>query len=87
RNRAADAHRQLFLWAKARYPELNSVNELAKNQPDLAPEIEALESHLYARDDDSNWRGADLLTEVDRLRNKKAARTGNKALEKNLNPA
>jgi len=86
RNRASDAHRHLFLWARARFPGLEAVNELGRKNEALRDEIEALEVHLYAPDDDSRWRGADLLASVDRLRSEKAAKSSNRALQPALNP-
>lgn len=86
RNRAEDAHRQLFLWAKARYPEVQSNVDLGRRQSSLADEIRTLESHLYADGDSSSWRGDTLLKLVDELRNAKAGKQRNKALEAELNP-
>ncbi|MBO6557038.1 MAG: protein BatD [Pseudomonadales bacterium] len=86
RNRAEDAHRQLFLWAKARYPEVQSNVDLGRRQSSLADEIRTLESHLYADGDSSSWRGDTLLKLVDELRNAKAGKQKNKALEAELNP-
>lgn len=86
RNRAEDAHRQLFLWAKARYPEVQSNVDLGQRQSSLADEIRTLESHLYADGDSSSWRGDTLLKLVDELRNAKAGKQRNKALEAELNP-
>lgn len=87
RNRAADAHRQLFLWAKARYPELTSVSQLGARQEALAVEIESLELHLFSGSEDTTWRGAALIAAVDARRNQKASRSKNQALEGALNPA
>ncbi len=51
-NQAATAHRQLFLWAKARYPHLHALNDLPQQAPpgnktSLANEIQNLEALLY----------------------------------------
>ncbi|MBO6702558.1 MAG: protein BatD [Pseudomonadales bacterium] len=86
RNRAEDAHRQLFLWAKARYPEVQSNVDLGRRQSSLADEIRTLESHLYADGDSSSWSGDTLLKLVDELRNAKTGKQKNKALEAELNP-
>ncbi len=86
RNRAEDAHRQLFLWAKARYPEVQSNVDLGRRHPSLADEIRTLESHLYAQADSSTWRGATLQKLVSDLRKAKEGKQKNKALEAELNP-
>ena len=87
RNRAADAHRQLFLWARAQYPGIQSNVDLGGRHPALADEIRTLESHLYARGDSATWRGADLLKLVSELRNTRDEKQKNRALEAELNPA
>lgn len=86
RNRAEDAHRQLFLWAKARYPEIQSNVDLGRRHPSLADDIRTLESHLYADGGETTWRGDDLLKRVTEVRNEKAGKPQSKALEAELNP-
>lgn len=87
RNRAADAHRQLFLWCKARYPHLDSADQLKPMDDALADEIDTLERHLYSADSASSWRGAELLRCVDRLKQQKAEGQRGEMLTPNLNPA
>lgn len=86
RNRAEDAHRQLFLWAKARYPEIQSNVDLGRRHPELKDEIRSLESHLYADAEASPWRGAELLKLVSNVRSKRSGRATKQALEAELNP-
>ena len=86
RNRATDAHRQLFLWAKARFPDINSTNQLGNQHDDLAIELDNLEMHLFSSAENTTWRGAALLAAVDSLRSRKAARIENRALSASLNP-
>lgn len=87
RNRAEDAHRQLFLWAKARYPEIQSNMDLGWRHPALGDEIRKLEAHLYSGADKTNWRGAELLKLATQLRHEKRGRRTKQALERELNPA
>ena len=87
RNNAADSHRQLFLWAKARYPEISSVSQLGTRFPDLALEIETLEMHLFSKNEGGSWRGAALLAAVEQLRNARQAKPVNRTLTSSLNPA
>ena len=86
RNRASDAHRQLFLWAKARFPHINSTNQLGNQHDDLAIELDNLEMHLFSSAENTTWRGAALLAAVDSLRSRKAGRIENRALSASLNP-
>lgn len=72
RNRAADAHRQLFLWGKARFPEIQSVLDLSKKDDALAEEITRLEAHLYGDGDKDSWCGDDILKTATKLRKQKA---------------
>lgn len=87
RNRAADTHRQLFLWAKARYPEISSVTQLGDQQPELAAEIAGLESHLYSTNEPGAWRGKTILKQLNQIRRAKEKRGKRSALEAELNPA
>ncbi len=87
RNQAESAHRQLFLWAKARYPDIQSNVDLGRRHPILAAEIGNLESHLYADSEGTTWRGEALLKLVSELRAQKTGKQKNKALEPELNPA
>lgn len=87
RNRASDAHRQLFLWSKARFPHIDSVASLSREIPDLAIEISTLEEHLYAPNGEASWRGEALLKAVETLRKQKIAKPAKLALASELNPA
>lgn len=86
RNRAADAHRQLFLWCKARYPQLDSADQLKPLDDALADEIDTLERHLYGRNNAGSWRGAELLKCIDRLKQQTIEATDNRMLAADLNP-
>ena len=86
RNRPADTHRQLFLWGKARFPEIHSVLDLGKLDPTLAEEITLLETHLYGEGDKDSWRGSDILKMTAELRNRKAKKPKDSALKTELNP-
>lgn len=86
RNRAADAHRQLFLWCKARYPHLDSADQLKPLDDALADEIDTLERHLYGRNNAGSWRGAELLKCIDRLKQQPIEVTDNRMLAADLNP-
>jgi len=86
RNRAADTHRQLFLWGKARFPEIHSVLDLGKLNPTLAEEITQLETHLYGEGDKNAWRGNGILKMATALRNQKEKKKKTSTLETELNP-
>lgn len=86
RNRATDTHRQLFLWGKARFPEIHSVLDLSKKDDALAEEITRLEAHLYGEGDKDSWRGDSILKMVTELRNQKAKKQKDSALQSELNP-
>jgi hypothetical protein len=87
RGDASGAHRQLFLWAKARFPDIDSINQLSAHFTELADEIRLLEAHLYGMDSAGDWRGKMLLQGIDDIRRRKVSRATNKALTPNLNPA
>ena len=66
---AADAHHFLLLWSRSKC-SVNSLQEL-QNQykgSELKLEIARLEQALYAKEKISGWRGNDLLTQVNKLR-------------------
>ena len=66
---AADAHHFLLLWSRSKF-SVNSLQEL-QNQykgSELKLEIARLEQALYAKEKISGWRGNDLLTQVNKLR-------------------
>ena len=86
RNRPADAHRQLFLWGKARFPEIHSVLDLCRLDPRLTEEISLLETHLFGEGDKGSWRGKDILKVAGELRNRKTQKHKDSALETELNP-
>ena len=86
RNRPADAHRQLFLWGKARFPEIHSVLDLCRLDPRLTEEISLLETHLFGEGDKGSWRGKDILKMAGELRNRKTQKHKDSALETELNP-
>ena len=86
RNRPADTHRQLFLWGKARFPEIHSVLDLCRLDPRLTEEVSLLETHLYGEGDKGSWRGNDILKVAAELRNRKTQKHKDSALETQLNP-
>ena len=86
RNRPADTHRQLFLWGKARFPEIHSVLDLCRLDPRLTEEISLLETHLFGEGDKGSWRGKDILKVAGELRNRKTQKHKDSALETELNP-
>ncbi|MGI9322314.1 MAG: BatD family protein, partial [Pseudomonadales bacterium] len=65
-NWPAKAHRGLLLWARARYPRVRSLGDLAAGNAALAEAIQMLEACLYRGEDDDDdadkraWRGAQL---------------------------
>ena len=66
---AADAHHFLLLWGRSKF-SVKSLQEL-QNQykgSELKFEIARLEQALYAKEKISGWRGNDLLTQVNKLR-------------------
>ena len=86
RNRAADTHRHLFMWGKARFPEIHSVLGLGKLDPRLAEQISLLETHLYGEGDKDSWRGNDILKMATELRKRKVKEHKDSAIETELNP-
>lgn len=86
-HRAGDAHRQLFLWAKARYENLYSLNDLTRYHEALAAELDALEAVLFGQGQPGEWKGNNLLKLVNELRTRKEARSAKHMLEQELNPA
>ena len=86
RNRAADTHRHLFMWGKARFPEIHSVFGLGKLDTRLAEQIILLETHLYGEGDKDSWRGNDILKMATELRKRKVKKHKDSALETELNP-
>ena len=86
RNRAADTHRHLFIWGKARFPEIHSVLGLGKLDPRLIEQITLLETHLYGEGDKDSWRGNDILKMATELRKRKVKKHKDSAIETELNP-
>ena len=86
RNRAADTHRHLFMWGKARFPEIHSVLGLGKLDTRLAEQIILLETHLYGEGDKDSWRGNDILKVAAELRKRKVKKHKDSVLETELNP-
>lgn len=87
RNRPADVHRQLFLWAKARNPEIQSIHQVASQEDQLAAELDSLETHLFGGAHDTTWRGSALLAAVDEIRQRRETLSRKSTLEPALNPA
>ena len=66
---ASDAHHFLLLWGRSKF-SVKSLQEL-QNQykgSELKFEIARLEEALYAKEKIAGWRGNDLLTQVNNLR-------------------
>ncbi len=87
RNQAAETHRQLFLWARSRFPEVQSNIDLGKRHPAIADEIKQLESHLYREGDSSTWRGDGLLKLVNEVRTLGTEKKTHRSLVNELNPS
>ena len=99
-SKAAEAHRLLLAWARARDPALGSLADLAPGQAALAEEIRALEASLYQNSKQQgkkggkgSWRGGKLAALLAPLGRQAAPaadgskRGGNKRLAASLNPA
>ena len=86
RNRARDAHHQLLLWAKARYPNVSHRNQLSHESEQLAKALGELESHLFSNESQTSWRGSAMIEAVDALRDKTPASAGTRMLTESLNP-
>lgn len=86
KNRAGNTHRQLFLWARARYPQVDSLQSLSRQHPELAEEIQQLEAALYSSSGDHQWRGSALLERVTQLRKQGPVKPDNGVLQASLNP-
>ena len=69
---AAEAHRQLFLWGKARFPKINAVKDLADSNSPLAEAVAELEAWLFAEKSDKeargDWDGSSLSAAATNLR-------------------
>ncbi len=87
RNLAAEAHRQLFLWAKARFPDIQSVNDLASGNENLAGELKTLEGVLYGAHQGGDWSGKGLASIVTELRHARRENADKRDLAVALNPA
>jgi hypothetical protein len=87
-NQATEARNALFFWAKARYPTVNSLNDLvrATGNDELATEITRLEDTLYAPRADQQWDGDKLIKLVTDLRESRGAKPSNHSLIGTLNP-
>ena len=88
RHEAAAAHRQLCLWVKARYPALQSLNELPAQDTDLAREIAGLEAGLFGPGDDAGtpWQGDRLAALIAEIRDTGQEQEERHALAGELNP-
>ena len=89
RGEAAEAHRWLSLWAKARFPDLGSVREVARADACLAEEVERLERLLYGRaeqDSGDSWDGRSLAILVTEIRNRPTGKVKAEDLVTRLNP-
>lgn len=88
-NNAKRAHQHLFLWAKARYPFIDSAMDLAQvtGRNEFAGCLRSLEQTLYSPQKQSDWQGGDLLKVATEVRNTKQAVDHKSALIGSLNPA
>lgn len=86
RGEAATAHRQLFLWAKARFPDIDSINQLASRYPVLRDEVTLLEGQLYGTGTPDGWQGKALLAGINTIRKARPAKADKTALAPELNP-
>ena len=87
RNRAADAHRQLFLWARAQYPGISQMLTWAGDILRWPMKSEPWNHTFTPGAIAPPGAGADLLKLVSELRNTRDEKQKNRALEAELNPA
>jgi hypothetical protein len=85
---ASNAHRNLLLWSKSRFPQVSTIRELAQifDHPTLLETFQALEHELYSQDPHSTWSGTSLLEAITEIRNMKEVKTKSSALIGELNP-
>lgn len=90
---AARAHRNLFLWGKARFPQIESTIDLVRltGRHEFANCSSDLERALYSPGDHSSesqgdWQGNELLKLVTEIRNSKQEVDHRTALAGSLNP-
>ncbi len=93
-NEAAKAHRCLFLWGKAKHPQIESISDLVRliGREDFAPCLGSLEQQLYSTEKSSEdqrvaWQGDELLRVVTAIRGTKEQVAEKSMLIKSLNPA
>ncbi len=80
----------LYRWARFRFPQISSLQELCTiaADPELDEAIRSLELCLYAGDPDTsrNWQGGNLLAATSRLRNESSDPETGRMLPPQLNP-
>jgi len=91
-NEALAARNALFLWAKVRYPDINSIRDLGRKTLDqdesnaLTAEISRLEAAIYSETPDTQWRGAGLLDKITNLQQQTTKPARISSLSPSLNP-
>ncbi|MFT7221023.1 MAG: hypothetical protein ACI8Z1_002644, partial [Candidatus Azotimanducaceae bacterium] len=86
-NDSQAAHRLLFLWGKARFPSVQSINDVLTQAPELKEPAQALEAFLFAGESASHWEGKKLIKTVTVLRSATSQKTKRTVLAEQLNPA
>jgi len=85
---AANAHRNLLLWNKARFPHVATIRELAHatGKDQLLEASLVLEKELYSQDSESSWDGDSLFEVITEIRKMKDVKSKTPALLGTLNP-
>jgi hypothetical protein len=88
KNHAANARNLLFLWGKARLPNIDSTRDLALHyaSDELLSEIEKLEASLYSPTHPKDWLGAGLRDITQVLSATKQDKKSPHALMSTMNP-
>lgn len=87
-NDAHEAHRYLFLWAKARYPTLSSTQQLVQftGNEQFTGLINELELALFSPAGPGAWNGKALMEACRDVRKQRVTSTKRAALADSLNP-
>lgn len=87
-DKATNARNLLFLWGKARLPNIDSTRDIAIHYKSdaLLQEIELIETTLYAPSHQDDWQGTRLAEITQTLRKTKDETKANHALMSSMNP-
>lgn len=85
---AENAHRNLLLWNRTRFPDVSTIRDLAhiKDHGSLLEAFQDLEEALYSPNSQAGWSGDKLLKAITKIRKMKEVRTRSSALVGALNP-